>query len=620
MKPRPVLWLLISDLRHPDVAVVIPTLAWMAEDAGARLELYLECRRDGRLFAETGSTVLGGHHHQQFNYLCAAFDVRVIRLGATTVFDSSLAAFGIPVIAEAATAGKLYDQMLALAGVNAPSGVVFIPHKPVSVGGGTIELSPYLFPEVFFRRALGFSSVHARAAARLAAARAISDACACFLDTRETRSATASFPQLKTVDRIAAKDDWASLTLRTARRWKAQAKGLVFGDPPAVLSQLASHCRHRRVAVFAPRVFPPAAEVAVSDYVEAKSAISSEVAALAVELGNRVIVGRQTGDGDIFEWSKQGVCIQIIDPNRPAFPVVETVPHSWHAPKASGFEHEPSDAQLVKWASESRVLTSMVFHSGEVAHNEAMMAMVDFAITHDFKLGLGVHAARYETCPQMWELLGIPTSRGGALGLVEPLLHSGGLGVMAECNCPPEILGEQCERALARIREIAGPGGVPRGYYAFMDSNLDRLNQVRGDLFGAIHGAGLEYVVSSALPGRNRVLWRSPNRRCQAINLTPRVVHTASPFVRTTTAEDVETGGGGGGAGWILCALDAPVISFAPYIWAKGSRFMALVDRLRRGTCVNVTPHTISRYARLLDKAGHLPAPVCRGNATAIFQ
>ena len=256
--------------------------------------------------------------------------------------------------------------------------------------------------------------------------------------------------------------------------------------------------------MFSPAVFPTGGEVAVSDYVEARSAISAEAAALAVELGNRVISGRQTCDGDIFEWSRQGVCIQIIDPNRPAFPVVETARHVWAEPPAAAPDHEPSDAQLVRWADEGRVLTSLVFHSGEVAHNEAMLALVDFAVSQDLKLGLGVHAARYETCPQMWELIGVPVERGGALGLVEPLLHSGGLGVMAECNCPPEILREHCERALARIRDIAGPRGAPRGYYAFMDSNLDRLDSVRGDLFAAITRAGLDYVVSSALPGRNR--------------------------------------------------------------------------------------------------------------------
>ncbi len=619
MNIRPALWLLLSNLRHPDVAAVAPTLAWMAADAGAAFELYLECRRDGSLFAETGSTVLGGHHHHQFNYLCAAFDVRIVRLGPTSVFDSSIGAFGLPVIAEADDAARLYARLLRLPGTVKPEHIVLLPSAEVRVGRDRLALAPCLFPEILYRRALGFRAAQAKHAARLAAAHDVSSAHAVFLDARETRAANASFPELRVVDRVGPKDDWDTLTLRTARRWKHEARGLVFGDPPAVLSQLAAHCRHQRVAVFSPAVFPTGGKVAVSDYVEARSAISAEAAALAVELGNRVISGRQTCDGDIFEWSRQGVCIQIIDPNRPAFPIVETVRHAWAEPPAAAPDHEPSDAQLVRWADEGRVLTSLVFHSGEVAHNEAMLALVDFAVSQGLKLGLGVHAARYEICPQMWELLGVPVERGGALGLVEPLLHSGGLGVLAECNCPPEILREHCERALARIRDIAGPRGAPRGYYAFMDSNLDRLDSVRGDLFASITSAGLDYVVSSALPGRNRVLWRSADRRRLALNQSPRVVHVASPFVRATTPEDLDTAGGAAGAGWMLAALDAPVISFAPYIWDKGSRFMALVAKLREGSRINVTPRTIARYARLLDKRGLLPAPVTHDNQPAVF-
>ncbi len=620
MKSRPVLWLLLSHLSHPDVPVVAPTLAWMAGEMGAWFELYLECRRDGRLFAETGSTVLGGHHHQQFNYLCAAFDVRILRLGPTSVFDSSIETFGLPVIAEADEAAGLYFRLLQLPGAARPGSVVLLPSGDVRVGSGRLPLAPFLFPEILYRRALGYRAAQAGAAARLARKHAISKAHAVFLDGRELRAARKGFPRLQQVDRVGAKDTWGTLTLRTARRWKSEARGLVFGDPPAVLSQMAAHCRHRRVAVFAPAVFPRGAGVAVSDYVEGRSSIATEAAALAVELGNRVITGRQTCDGDIFEWSRQGVCIQIIDPNRPAFPVVETVRHPWAgtpAEKKAG--NEPSDDQLARWADEGRVLTSLIFHSGEVAHNEAMLALVDFAVSQNLKFGLGVHAARYETCPQMWELLGVPVERGGALGLVEPLLHSGGLGVLAECHCPPEILREHCERALARIREIAGPAGTPRGYYAFMDSNLDRLDSVRGDLFSAITAAGLDYVVSSALPGRNRLLWRSADGRRIALNQSPRVVHAASPFVRATTPEDLDTAGGAAGAGWILATLDAPVISFAPYIWEKGARFTALVARLREGHRVNVTPRTIARYARLLARRGLLPAPLVRDNQSVVF-
>lgn len=607
--PKPRLWLLLSTLSKPEVSYVTPTLAWLARDSGAQFEVYLECERNGRLFAETGSTILGGHHHQQFNYLCASFDVSLIRLGRTAVFDSSLRAFGVPVIAAADTVAGLYRALLNLNPDSVPAALFYGPAKKIPIGREHLPLAPYLFPEVLHRRALGATAAEAAVLSRRYPDLPVFTA---FLDKGEQARVRRAHPTAVVVDHVKPRDHWGTITLRIARRWRRRSRGVVFGDPPAILSQLGSHCRHERIALYQPATALTPAQVAVSHYTETVSPLAATAARLAVSLGERTITGRQTGDGDIFEWSKLGVSIQIIDPNRPAFPVVETITHPWASPVNQSTE--PSDAQLRQWAAQNKVLSSIVFHSGEVAHNEAMLALVELTGWTGLKLGLGVHAGRYETCPQLWELIGVPPAHGGAQGLVEPLLHSGGLGVMAECNCPPALLRDNCEVALARIRQIAGSVNTPRGYYAFMDSNLDRLDSLRGDLFSAIAGAGLDYIVSSALPGRNRVLWRAGGAGCVALNQTPRVVHGCSPFVRATTAEDLQTTTGATGPGWLLATLDAPVISFAPYIWRHGSRFMRLIDEeiLGQGR-INVTPSVIARYARLLADKRILPAPLTAG-------
>ena len=49
----------ISQLEMLEVSVIIPTLSWVAEQAGMVFEAYLGSERDGVLFAKTGSTVLG---------------------------------------------------------------------------------------------------------------------------------------------------------------------------------------------------------------------------------------------------------------------------------------------------------------------------------------------------------------------------------------------------------------------------------------------------------------------------------------------------------------------------------------------------------------------------------
>jgi hypothetical protein len=297
--------------------------------------------------------------------------------------------------------------------------------------------------------------------------------------------------------------------------------------------------------------------------------------------------------------------MDIRDPSRPPFPIVAAVTHEWDSAAEAWPDTEPDDAQLARWADEGKVLATLIWHSGEVAHNEAMLNLVELASRTGVKMGVGVHAQRYETCPQLWELIDVPRERGGVKGLIEPVLHSGGLGVLAECNCPLEMLKRHCQQAMNRIRWIAGDAGAPRGYYAFMDSDLATLSTVRPALYEAIESAGLEYVISSAFPGRNRIVHRTP--RCVVVNQSCRVVHGASPFVRITTADDLNTSGHTH-PGWLIGTLDAPVVAFAPYIWRHGWKLMEIIDRLTGSDqYINVLPRTVARYARLLAERGQVP-------------
>ena len=600
---KPILWLLCADISRPDLPLVLPSVAWMARESGAMFECYLEAERDGKLFGRTGSTVLGGAHHQAWNYLHAVFDVRHILWGETALWNSSIAAFQAPVLAQSDSLCELYQTLLAGCETK-PQSVVVMPESAIEIEGSTVEFGPYCFPEVFYRQAVALPpSAFAREETQAFLGRIGSPARhALFLNDAEKASMGAH----QEIDALREGDDIGSISLRIANRWKHKAKGVVFGDPPAVLSQMASHCRAARVAVFAPKTLLPSHQVETSQYTEATSRIADETARLALEIGNRIIVGRQTGDGDILRWSQSGCCIQIIDPNRPAFPIVEAVPHVWAAPDADIFENEVSDTKLREWAREGRILTTLMWHSGEIAHNEAMLNLFELASWRGLKMGIGVHAQRYETAPQTWELLSIARSKGGVRGLIEPVLHSGGLGVLGEMFCPPETLRAHCEEALNRIRALAGKGNTPRGYLAFLDTDLATLQTTKPEIYDAIADSGLEYAISSVSPGRNRII--AQQEGFIALNQTPRVVHSASPFVRITTSQDLNTAQRLA-PGWLIGTLDAPVVSFSPYIWREGSQFMGLVDALlKRRDCINVLPHTVARYAHILRDEGYLPA------------
>lgn len=598
--------MLLSDLNHPDVHLVAPSLAWIAKDAGVEFECYLEAERNGILFARTGSTVVGGFQHQQFNYLNAVYAVKYLLLGDTNLFNSSIAQFGCPVLAQSATPADLYRAALQEAGIKKVDEVLFGPSGFRKVGKESLELGPYLYPDIYFRKALAFRPSATAQAAALARTLSVKRQTGLLLDAGESRVVVAAFPTAQAVDGWNGQDGYELVTTRIAERWKKQAKGIVFGDPAAILSQLPKLCREARIPLYAPKSKLPPSQVLVTAYTEELSAVADKVNQLAIEIGNRVIVGRQTGDGDLFHWSKAGVCIQIMDPNRPPFPIVEAVSHKWHQTGESFLADEPDDATLDRYADEGKMLATLMWHSGEMAHNEAMINLFEVVQFSGIKMGIGVHAARYETAPQLWELLNVTRKKGGVKGYIEPVLHSGGMGVLAEANCPPDLLQQHCRESMSRIRAIAGDEATPRGYYAFMDSDYKTLQTTKPAIYDAIRANGLEYAVSSVTPGRNRIVHKADNFR--VLNQSCRVVCAASPFVRITTVEDIKESSGGR-PGWMIGTLDAPVISFNQYIWRHGPRFMEIVDHLTKSSSiVNVLPHTIARYARILEKKGLLPA------------
>jgi hypothetical protein len=193
------------------------------------------------------------------------------------------------------------------------------------------------------------------------------------------------------------------------------------------------------------------------------------------------------------------------------------------------------------------------------------------------------------------------------LGLVEPVLHSGGRGVLAESTCPPELLAEHCYHALEQIERIAGAAWRPRGYLYFMDTDMPTFTRTMPAVYDAVAGCGLKYSVSSALPGRNRILYSRSDH--VVLNQGSRAITSGSPFVRVTTVEDLREKTPGPAPGWWFGVIDAPVVAFSPYIWQKGSRFMELAEALTQGGWINTTPHVVARYARLLERRRLLGVP-----------
>lgn len=594
-KERPRLWLLLSSLNDMRNCALIPSLAWIAEEKGIAFEAYLESHRSGELFAATGSTVLSGHHYSFFNYLHAVYDVSYIKLGSHGIFESSTICFGKDTIAASDSVYSIYEQL----GIDC-SRLTVIPDTDSEAGRK--RLIPYLYQEIYFGKKIAIPSEELNCVRPEKL-----DSLGLDIKTLEKLKEKYCFTESLAV--LSGKEDFMGISSILAERSVSKASGVAFGDPDAIMSMLPSLCREKRVAVYAPCSRIPTEQVKVSSYTESISPAAPLVRSLVEKCGNRVISGRQSSDGDLFEWSKNGICIQIIDPDRPVFPVIRKMKQPWTNIDSSIYEFEPDDAQLEKYADEGRILSSLAVHSGEMAHNEAMLNLVDLCITNGFKIGIGTHVGRLESCPQLWELISIDQEKGGALGLVEMLLHSGGMGVMAENSCPPAYLEEHVRNALDVFDSICGKKMRPLGYLSFMDSDMETFTELHPEIYQSLSRCGLNYSISCALPGRNKVLWTDGFH--SALNQSSRCICTGSPYVRISSVDDINYKTPLSEPGWYMGVIDAPVVAFNPYIWRHGNEFMKLVDTLTdKKRFVNVLPHTVARYAAILKKRGIVPSPV----------
>lgn len=59
--------------------------------------------------------------------------------------------------------------------------------------------------------------------------------------------------------------------------------------------------------------------------------------------------------------------------------------------------------------------------------------------------------------------------------------------------------------------------------------------------------------------------------------------------------------------GWLIAALDAPVVAFQPAVWSHGTSVLELFRRIAGRRVIAATPSTIARYATILAARGLVP-------------
>ncbi len=414
------LLLYLASAHDPQRFAVAPALAALAERTGWEFELHYDDLRAGRHFGggppeharpgwAAGSLVAGGRHAEHVHALARGYAVIAVGDPASSLWPV-LDAAGVEALVRSADPAELYAAAWEHASEPLPADVLVVDASPQGPDG--VVAAPYLYPAFF----AGVACLGLEASA------------AGPLEGRRHRGVLLAPGRAEWVDERLGEvgaATYAELTADLAQRHAAWGEGILIGDPELVAAQLPRARRRRLVPLYG----RPQVDVHRPGRV-ARAAAAEPV------------WGRQYDDRDFLELARLGHGLQVLDPGPPFDAAAgAALPESTAA--------EPDDATLQRWASEGRILTTLVFWAGMVREAHCLAPIVDLVAATGLRAGIVLTVPALEAAdPAVLALLGVEPERGGVAGLLEPLAGSTGYGVAAEELLPEGVL----DRTLADAR------------------------------------------------------------------------------------------------------------------------------------------------------------------------
>jgi hypothetical protein len=508
---KPALLLYATSQEDRQRVAVGPALAAIAARAGIRFECYYDEPRRGRHYGggdpatapvglPGGSTVAGGQHIDHLLRLATRFHLVAVGDPCSAVWPAlDLAA--AEVLAASTDPGVLYEAVLHRFGQPAPEVVYVVDDRPQ--GPGRLRVAPYLAPAFLHGApALGLEVGSAdgvcRRLTKLGARR--------FVGLWVDQARASGFPErLDQLEGDTGGETYASLTARLAERHAAWGQGLLLADPDLAAAQLGRLHQRRLLPLYGrPQV----------DVIARASGLVRRAA--------EPVFGRQWDDRDFLALGRLGKGLQVVDPS-PPFDATRSLP--WAMPEPVAPPDQPSEDQLRAWAAERRILVTLCIWAGMVREIDGIPRLLDLVAATGLRAGLVITA---ETADHGLDLLplGLPPTRGGVLGLVEPLLGSTGRGVAAETYLTPAALRAGLEEALGALRRRLPGELVPRGWWPLLDAPLLDRRRPRVGRRGLVPYA--YYTPPQAKQTRERLgdAARSPGRRLDLHGLMRRLVRS----------------------------------------------------------------------------------------------
>jgi len=638
------LLLFVTSYANPQKDVIAATLAWLAEKTGLKFEVYYEASASSKHFTpfvpedHFGSTVVGGFHRERLYRINSLFDVECVIHGVPKLFSSSfLKSIGANIIVESEDLLDFYQKTFSYFNVQLPKEIALVETRPfrgnlvpssekvhknyfrqlirnlaikfsliqTRLPSDLINISPYCYPEIYFRQALGIGytfpfSFDFDKISDLESIHTL------FIDNQNVASIKEQGFNFEVADEFQPDDTYWSMTNRIMARWKSYSGDVTFTDPVLTSYWLPWLCRHKKLAVYEPLMEP----------------VRNEMRDLMLDTEERIIYGRQTRDKDITELSKDDIIFQMIDPGRPAFPIMEEANYNMYTPEKNYYEVEPDDDTLKTFAEERKVLCTFLFYCSDIRHAEVLPRIHELVSLTKIKAGIALTAQMYQMAPDVLEMINIPHESGGAFPNVEPLICSAGIGVGVEAKgfLKEETLRRRLKTAKQLISKVAGSKFLPKGYYPLLDtikdfpyskSVLNRENNLPPN-FKLLEELGFEYSISYMSPGNPKVLYKTDD--FISVNHTSKQFHPYTPFLVMSDLNEIKKFekrlASRGKPGWIIAPLDSPLWLYSYYHWKNANKLFDMASYVSRGgktgKLISATPHVISRYARILDEKGLL--------------
>lgn len=595
------LFLSLQSYNLPDNSLISTSLGSLCKSTDVLYDAYLATDRKGGIFSDHGSTVIGGHHAEVLLRTLQKYETTIINIDSINIFGTIINGQnvyhyqGLP---------ELYDFVCKKLDRDFPDEIIAVQTKGLK--GKLNYIFPYLYPEATYRNTiivpLELDKHNIQKMKKLGVNKILT-----------VKHKNPSFKhwndqgfEIESAIQIADQDSLFSITKQIAERWIEKADGVDLCEPVLATNLIPFGIRNNRLQLMSDHT----TEKAIG-YLPELIKSKDQKTIYARYNGGSIVKG--VWDLGLFSLFKNNLSIEVLEPGRPVLTVQGVEPSAFPQPEFSCFDLEPSDNKLRQWAKEKKVLVSMMMHSGEMSHDDAMVNFIDLATVKKVSLGMGMHFQRYRYSPWSIELIHVPQEEGGALGLAEPVLHSSGCGIIAESMADPKKVANMMKKSKEQIAKIAGERFAPKGVYCYLDANPEDWNHHPVALWEEIRKQGFEYVISSVEKGKNKILYRKDD--FVVINQAGFNMYPHSPFILVKKLNDMEETLNdlekNDRAGWVMFTIDSPLYGYSPYL-SEGHRwgyhktmdefFNFVAEGDKTGRFISVTPNTLVRYAKIINE------------------